>query len=192
MQNPRGTCTPKRKCEWECWLSLHRGHPVNFPIQRTAHCIHVMPANDTNESMFGHRKFPCISLGSIKVPLALEASALTTEIPRFPAGTLIPEVSWNDQTDLSIGSLSRTVCVMWTSQIYMMLCWWVNTYDNYVSYFQHKFRINTMNSGQSPTFVRIYVPAEKNVFLNIHITRNQLNSLHFSPSIRISYNARFF
>ena len=35
------------------------------------------------ESMFGHRKFPRLSLVSILVPLALEASALTTELPRY-------------------------------------------------------------------------------------------------------------
>ena len=32
--------------------------------------------------MFGYRKFPCLSLGSIPIPLALEASALTTELHR--------------------------------------------------------------------------------------------------------------
>ena len=60
------------------------GPPVNVPIRRTAHCFHVIPANDTNESVFGHRKFPCLSLGSIPVPLAQKAcSALTTELPRL-------------------------------------------------------------------------------------------------------------
>ena len=33
--------------------------------------------------MFGHRKLPCLSLGSIPVPLALEVGALTTELPRY-------------------------------------------------------------------------------------------------------------
>ena len=42
-----------------------------------------MPANDIKKSMFGHRKFPRLSLVSIPVPLALEASALTTELPRY-------------------------------------------------------------------------------------------------------------
>ena len=30
-----------------------QGASSYVPIQRTAHCIHVMPANDTNESVFG-------------------------------------------------------------------------------------------------------------------------------------------
>ena len=59
------------------WLSLHRGPPVNVRIQRTAHCFHVIPANDTNESVFRHRKFPCPSLGSILVPLAQVCSPLS-------------------------------------------------------------------------------------------------------------------
>ena len=33
--------------------------------------------------MFGHRKFPRLSQESGPVPLALEASALTTELPRY-------------------------------------------------------------------------------------------------------------
>ena len=65
------------------WLSLHRGTPVNVPIGRTAHCFHLIPANDIKDSMFGHRKLPRLSLGSIPVPLALEASALTTELPEI-------------------------------------------------------------------------------------------------------------
>ena len=60
------------------------GAPVNaVPIRRTTHCFHVMTANETKESVFGYRKIPCLSLGSIPVPLALETSALTTEVPRF-------------------------------------------------------------------------------------------------------------
>ena len=35
-------------------LSLHRGHPVNVPIRRTAHLFTVIPANNTKESVFRH------------------------------------------------------------------------------------------------------------------------------------------
>ena len=45
--------------------------------------FHFMPANDMKETVFGHRKFPRLSLGSILVHLALEARALTTELPRY-------------------------------------------------------------------------------------------------------------
>ena len=38
---------------------------------------------DLKESMFGHRKCPRLSLGSIPVPLALEASALTTQLLHY-------------------------------------------------------------------------------------------------------------
>ena len=55
------------------------GHPVNVPIRRTAHLFSVVPTNDTKESMFGHRNVSGSNLG----PLAPEASALTTELPRF-------------------------------------------------------------------------------------------------------------
>ena len=65
------------------WLSLHRGSPVNITIRRTAHCFHFMPANYMQESMFGQPKFPRLSLVSIPVPLALEASALTIELQRY-------------------------------------------------------------------------------------------------------------
>ena len=46
------------------WLSLHRGHPVNVPIWRTMHLSSVIPANDTRESVFGHRNFPRRERGS--------------------------------------------------------------------------------------------------------------------------------
>ena len=35
------------------------------------------------ESVFGHRKFLRLSLGSTPVPVAREANALTTELPRY-------------------------------------------------------------------------------------------------------------
>ena len=31
---------------------MHRGHPVNIPIRKTAHLFSVIPANDTKESVF--------------------------------------------------------------------------------------------------------------------------------------------
>ena len=65
------------------WLSLHRGHPVNVPIRRTMHLSSVIPANDTRESVFGLRNFPRRERGSNLGPLAPEASALTTELPRL-------------------------------------------------------------------------------------------------------------
>ena len=44
------------------WFSLHSGgeggwggSSSDVPIRRTAHCFHVMPANDTKESVLGHR-----------------------------------------------------------------------------------------------------------------------------------------
>ena len=57
------------------WLSLHRGHPVNVPIRRMMHLSSVIPANDTRESVFGHRNFPRRERGSNLGPLAPEASA---------------------------------------------------------------------------------------------------------------------
>ena len=57
------------------WLSLHRGHPVNVPSRRTMHLSSVIPANDTRESVFGHRNFSCRERESNLGPLAPEASA---------------------------------------------------------------------------------------------------------------------
>ena len=70
------------------WLSLYRGHPVNVPIRRTMHLSSVIPANNTRESVFGLRNFPRRERGSNLGPLAPEASALTTELPRFHLFTL--------------------------------------------------------------------------------------------------------
>ena len=57
------------------WLSLHRGHPVNVLIRRTMHLSSVIPANDTRESVFGHRNFSRHERESNLGPLAPEASA---------------------------------------------------------------------------------------------------------------------
>ena len=57
------------------WLSLHRGHPVNVPIRKTMHLSSVIPANDTRESVFGHRNFSRRERESNLGPLAPEASA---------------------------------------------------------------------------------------------------------------------
>ena len=54
-----------------------------MPIRRTAHCFHVIPANDTKESVFGHQIFPRAPRGSNPEPLAPAASAFTTELPRL-------------------------------------------------------------------------------------------------------------
>ena len=43
----------------------------------------VIPANDTRESVFGLRNFPRRKRGSNLGSLAPDASALTTELPRF-------------------------------------------------------------------------------------------------------------
>ena len=56
---------------------------MNVPIRRTMHLSSVIPANDTRESVFGLRNFPRRERGSNLGPLAPEASALTTELPRF-------------------------------------------------------------------------------------------------------------
>ena len=77
--------------------------PAVFPIRRTAHCFSFMPANDMKESVFGHRKFPRIR-GSIPILLALEASALTTELPRY--------LKYMFDTSL----LEINVCVLLTGQ----------------------------------------------------------------------------
>ena len=45
------------------WLSRHRGPPANVPIRRTAHLFSVILANDTKESMFGHRNFSSPAAG---------------------------------------------------------------------------------------------------------------------------------
>ena len=72
------------------WLSLHRGHPVNnVPIRRTMHLSSVIPANDTKESVFGLQNFPRRKWGSNLGPLAPEASAITTELPRFLRETFV-------------------------------------------------------------------------------------------------------
>ena len=47
------------------------------------HLSSVIPANDTRESVFGLRNFPRHERGSNLRPLAPEASALITELPRF-------------------------------------------------------------------------------------------------------------
>ena len=47
------------------------------------HLSSVIPANDTRESVFGLQNFPRRERGSNLGPLAPEASALTTELPRF-------------------------------------------------------------------------------------------------------------
>ena len=47
------------------------------------HLSSVIPANDTRESVFGLRNFPRRERGLNLGPLAPEASALTTELPRF-------------------------------------------------------------------------------------------------------------
>ena len=47
------------------------------------HLSSVIPANDTRESVFGLRNFPRRERGSNLGPLAPEASALTTELPRL-------------------------------------------------------------------------------------------------------------
>ena len=66
------------------WLSLHKGHPVNVPIRRTMHLSSVIPANDTRESVFGHRSFPRRERRSNR------GKCLTTELPRFPNNTEKP------------------------------------------------------------------------------------------------------
>ena len=65
------------------WFFLHRGPPVNVLIQRTSHCFHVIPANDTKESVFGHQIFPRPPRRQNPEPLAPEASGLTTELPHL-------------------------------------------------------------------------------------------------------------
>ena len=44
---------------------------------------YVIPANDTKRSVFGPTNFPRRRRGSNPGPLAQEASALTTRLPRF-------------------------------------------------------------------------------------------------------------
>ena len=44
---------------------------------------HVIPANDTKGSVLGPTNFPHRGRGSNPGPLAQEASALTTQLPRF-------------------------------------------------------------------------------------------------------------
>ena len=44
-------------------LSLHRGPPINVPIQWTAHLFSVIPTNDTKESTFGHQNFSLPATG---------------------------------------------------------------------------------------------------------------------------------
>ena len=55
-----------------------QGPPVNVPIRMTVHCIHIIPANDTKESVFGPPlNFPRRRWGSNPGPLAPETSALS-------------------------------------------------------------------------------------------------------------------
>ena len=67
------------------WLSIHMGHPFSVPIRRTSHLSSAIPANDTQESVFGHRNCPRRERGSNLVPLAPEESAITTEQPLWPS-----------------------------------------------------------------------------------------------------------
>ena len=64
-------------------FSLHRGHPLNVPIRRTMHLSSDISANDTRESVFGLQNVPLREWGSNLVPLAPEASALTTSYHAF-------------------------------------------------------------------------------------------------------------
>ena len=50
--------------------------PAQAQILRVVHLSSVIPANDTRESVFGHRIFSCREWGSNLGPLASEASAL--------------------------------------------------------------------------------------------------------------------
>ena len=47
------------------------------------HSVNVIPANNMKRSVFGHQTFPRLPQGSNPVPLAPEASTLTTKLPRF-------------------------------------------------------------------------------------------------------------
>ena len=53
-------------------------------VQRTAHLSSVIPANDTRESLFGHRNVLRREQGKNLEPLTPEANALTTELPCLP------------------------------------------------------------------------------------------------------------
>ena len=55
---------------------------VNVPFRRTVHLSSVIPENDTRGSVSGDNKFPRREQGSNLGPLAPEASALTSELPR--------------------------------------------------------------------------------------------------------------
>ena len=59
---------------------MHKGPPVNVQLHMKAHCVHVISANDTKRSVFGHQTYPPLLQGLNKVHLAPEASALTTEL----------------------------------------------------------------------------------------------------------------
>ena len=57
---------------------------ITVPIRRTAHLLSsIIPDNDTREIVFGHRNYPPRERGLNLGPLAPEASALTTGLPRF-------------------------------------------------------------------------------------------------------------
>ena len=59
-----------------------QGSPVNVPIRRTAHLSSVIPANDTKESIVGHRNFfsPAAGIEPMTSSTKGALSALTTEL----------------------------------------------------------------------------------------------------------------
>ena len=57
-----------------------QGPPVKRPDPKDGALYHVIPANDTK---FGPTNFPRRRRGSNPGPLAQEANALTTRLPRF-------------------------------------------------------------------------------------------------------------
>ena len=75
------------------WVTVPaQGHPVNVPIRRTMHLSSVIPANDTRESVFGHRNFPRRERGSKLGPLfkALQYNNLFPRKERSFQNIVIP------------------------------------------------------------------------------------------------------
>ena len=82
---------------------------MNVPLRRTAHCFHIISANDTKESVSGHRNslpMPGINPGTSRfrgqcayrrlvVPLALGFTASSAVVGGAPDFLVLSRNEWN-------------------------------------------------------------------------------------------------
>ena len=110
------------------------------------HTVHFMPANDMKKSMFRHRKFPRLSLGSIPVPLVLEASALSTELPRYLKYVLLFTPGWSPAYLFEVVFV-KCVCIWRTSvffQFYGVLSGVIYNYSHPLPFLLLLFKVTLL------------------------------------------------